>query len=167
MLQAEATPRLEILLGTDTKHIVQGFMTIGQNDGSNRQIKGTLVRITVRNKSSNKSVQDVRCVIPQIEGWAHAFTNQKLQPLAAGPSFQLAAGGRQVVGVLFVPDDEAIGEVFILYDDRLTIGRGLPRRDHRIMVQAQGLDVASAGKWLVLRLAADVIASLEDLNGSR
>ena len=166
-LEKAAEPNLDIILVNNTIHIVSGYMTIINGDGNEQQIEGTLIRVTVLNKSINKSVRDVRCVIPRIEGYDHAFSNQKLQPLAASPSFQLAAGGMQVVGVLFVPNDVGLGEIFILYDNRLAIGRGLPRKDHRLLVQAQGLDIAPASRWLVVKLDGEIDAYLEDKNGAR
>ena len=162
-----AEPILDLFLNADTIHVVHGYLSVFDNEGNRIGIEGTLIRITVINRSAIKTINNVRCVIQEIEGYVHAFTNQELEPLAAPKPFSLAAGGKQVIGALFVPDDKELNEINILYDAQLEIGRGLPRQNHRLWIQAQGLDIAPTDKRLILELEPEIKAYLEDIDGAR
>lgn len=157
-------PVLDIFLPEDNVHFDDVYMNLA-HEYLDEQIEmgGLIIRVTVKNKSKSKTIKDVRCVLPKIEGQNHAYTNQALQPLAAQTPFQLSATAKEVIGVLFIPHDKNHREIYILYENGLQIGNGLPKKNHRLLIQAQGLDIAPTNKWLVLEITdTDVNAHLEE-----
>lgn len=168
-LQKAAEPVLEILFSKDDGlHIVPGAHTPARDSrGNNLILSGTLIRVTLWNRSTHKTVKDARCVIKAVEGYHHAFSNQDLQPLAEDSPLPMPADAKQIITVLFVPDDPAIGKVFIIYNKtakgspRIGLGDGLPRKNYTFEIQATGLDIGVTSKKLAVTLDNGVDAHLE------
>lgn len=150
-LENAIKPKLEIMYSDNNVHFVDGGLRIKSDSGEPITLDGKLVRVTIYNKSKNKTIKDAHCVIYEIEGNTHAFSNQPLQPLESSINLNLVAQAKQVIQVLFIPNSLNYG-ICIGYDEsNLSIGRWLPRKNYRILLQAQGIDIAPTRRWLNLK----------------
>ena len=120
----------------------------------------TIYRTGIKNESMTNSIDEVRCVIKQIDQRKHAYTNAKLKPLHGPPAFQLAAGGEHVVSLLLVPDTWE--SMLILYADQ-GLNSSIPKQDFKFLIEAQGKNTPSRSKWFAFTVSSDGTTNLREV----